>query len=74
MKDETATIEQYKKEFARYGFAAPPLRDSQMYRLARGGIDVNTVYSIGCDVAAGFTFAEAILADLETTITEETRC
>ena len=51
-----------KRDFARYGFIAPPLTDEQLAALYRKNIKLDHVYGIGCDVNAGFTLEEAIAA------------
>ena len=54
-----AYIAAAKRAFARYGFTSCPLSDNQLRQCRAAGVDA---YSVGCDVAAGFTFREAMAA------------
>ena len=51
-----------KRDFARYGFVATPLTDEQLTALYRANIKLDAAYGVGCDVAAGFSFDEAVSA------------
>ena len=53
-----------QKEFAKYGFIACPLTPEDLRELYHANIDQNTAYGIGCDVNAGVTFLNAVLANL----------
>ena len=53
-----------QKEFAKYGFITCPLTPENLSDLYHANIDQNTVYGIGCDVNAGVTFLNAVLANL----------
>jgi hypothetical protein len=60
MKWYIATL---KRDFARYGFVSTPLTDAQLTALYKQNIKLDQAYGIGCDVAAGFSFEEAVSAD-----------
>lgn len=53
-------IAQAKRDFARFGFTETPLTDEQLTTLYRNNIKLDDAYGIGCDVAAGYGFAESI--------------
>lgn len=55
-------IAQTKRDFAFYGFTECPLTDTQLEHLYRQNIKIDVAYNIGCDVAAGFSFVEAVSA------------
>lgn len=59
MKWYIATL---KKDFAKFGFIECPLTDEEIAHLYRENIHIDIAYGIGCDVAAGFEFFEAIAA------------
>jgi hypothetical protein len=58
---DTPHVVSVKRAFAFYGFTACPLTDRQIAQCLKAGVDT---YSVGCDVAAGFTFAESLRAAL----------
>ena len=49
-------IETLKKEFAKYGFTACPMTDSQIATLYRRAVRIDTAYEIGCDISCGYPF------------------
>jgi hypothetical protein len=53
-------INQLKPKFAQYGFTETPIPDSYIIRLYAMGADLDKAYGVGCDVAAGFEFMEAV--------------
>jgi hypothetical protein len=53
-------IDQLKPKFAQYGFTETPIPDSYIIRLYAMGADLDKAYGVGCDVAAGFGFMEAV--------------
>ena len=53
-----------KKMFASYGFTECPLDYTAFSSLWHYDVDEDTVYRIGCDMAAGYTFNEALKANL----------
>ena len=54
-------ISNCKTEFAKYGFVECPLTDDELYMLsAIDGMDVDTVFDIGSDVACGYTLDQII--------------
>lgn len=61
-----ATFYEYKqaisKMFAKNGFIHTPLNYRELVNLWDHGIDLNDVYTIGCDVNAGFSFRVAFIA------------
>lgn len=52
-----------KKMFAFYGFVTCPLSYTALNTLWYTDVDEDTIYRIGCDVAAGYTFNEALKAN-----------
>lgn len=52
--------ERAKYEFAHYGFTRCPLSDEELDACEKEGLGLPKVYSIGCDVNAGFPFSECL--------------
>jgi hypothetical protein len=48
--------------FARYGFNCCPLSNLAIKVCIRRGMSNSQIYSVGCDMFAGFTFREAVEA------------
>ena len=61
-------IRTLKGEFAIYGFSACPLSDDEIAQLMEAGFSIHSAYRIGCDVNAGFSLSEAILAEKQAII------
>lgn len=55
-------IEEIKALFARFGFVASPLCDATLNALFSRGLNADEIYSVGCDVYAGFTIEESLAA------------
>lgn len=51
-----------QRDFAKHGFIGCPLTEGQLTHLYKLNIKLDLVYGIGCDVAAGFSFEEALEA------------
>ncbi len=51
------------RQFAFYGFASNPLAGWQRRELFESGATIDRAYNIGCDIAAGFTYTEAVQAN-----------
>ena len=56
-------IEQAQREFARFGFIGSPLTTAQLAQLYNQNIKLDEAYAIGCDVAAGIEFGDAVLVN-----------
>lgn len=56
-------INTLKREFAKFGFIECPLTDEELAHLYQQNIKLEQAYGIGCDVAAGFEFFEAMEAN-----------
>ena len=56
-------IDQAKRNFAFFGFVAPPLTDEQLTELYERDVPVEYVHNIACDVDAGFSFERAVRAN-----------
>lgn len=52
-----------KETFAFYGFIGCPLTDEQIEICRSKNLDETTTYAIGCDVANGISFNEAVEAN-----------
>jgi hypothetical protein len=55
-------ISTLQRDFAQYGFIGCPLTEDQMTQLYKLNIKLDQAYGVGCDVAAGFSFEEALEA------------
>ena len=51
-----------RQKFAFYGFPACPLSNDELRAIWKAGGSTDCAYSIGCDVNAGFSFAESMEA------------
>lgn len=51
-----------KQRLAFYGFTTCPLSDDRIEALEAAGFSVDQSYGAACDVAAGFTFVDAVSA------------
>lgn len=51
--------------FAKYGFAGCPLSDRRISYCINAGFSLDQIYSVGCDVYAGFSFLESFDAAWE---------
>ena len=54
-------IEDLNTMFLRYGFLVCPLTNAELDDLISRQWSDDTIYSIGCDVAAGHPFEEAVV-------------
>ena len=52
-------------EFAKYGFIACPLSPRMIQHCIHAGFTIDQIYSIGCDVYAGWSFRESIDAVID---------
>ena len=57
-------IEDLNTMFLRYGFLVCPLTNAELDDLISRQWSDDTIYSIGCDVAAGHPFEEAVVMAL----------
>ena len=57
-------IEDLNTMFLRYGFLVCPLTNAELDDLVSRQWSDETIYSIGCDVAAGHPFEEAVVMAL----------
>ena len=57
-------IEDLNTMFLRYGFLVCPLTNAELDDLISRQWNDDTIYSIGCDVAAGHPFEEAVVMAL----------
>lgn len=57
-RTQQQAIAQIQQVFAFYGFTACPLTDAEILACL-GDYSDDEIYSIGCDVAAGFSLIEA---------------
>ena len=55
-------IAKVQRQCAFYGFPHCPLDNAEIIECRAKGLTVDQTYTVACDVAAGFTFAEAIAA------------
>ena len=60
----TKRIEDLNTMFLRYGFLVCPLTNAELDDLISRQWSDDTIYSIGCDVAAGHPFEEAVVMAL----------
>ena len=60
----TKRIEDLNTMFLRYGFLVCPLTNAELDDLVSRQWSDDTIYSIGCDVAAGHPFEEAVVMAL----------
>lgn len=51
--------------FAKYGFLCCPLSERMIRHCISSGLNLNQVYSVGCDVHAGWRFRESLEAAME---------
>jgi len=51
--------------FAKYGFLQCPLSDRMIRHCVSAGLTLDQVYSVGCDVYAGWSFRESFEAATE---------
>ena len=61
--DRRDYVDHMQREFAFYGFTAPPLTVSQIVHCWRAGLDHDRCYGVGCDVNSGYTFWRAVKAN-----------
>jgi hypothetical protein len=54
------TITDIIREFAKFGFVETPLTIAQMEDLIRHSLPMDEIYSVGCDVANGWNYYEAL--------------
>lgn len=52
--------EAVQKMFARYGFTECPLHETVIAQLYAYAVPSDTIYSVGCDVAAGFNLNDVL--------------
>mgnify|MGYP006422404407 CR=1 FL=1 len=58
--NDVEKIEDMKKQFSFYGFPDCPLTDQDIDFLLDFNFSEDQIYSIGCDVNAGFPFHDAV--------------
>lgn len=56
-------VAELRATFAFYGFPASPLSEAEMIECHTQGLTLDQAYSVGCDVASGWPFADAMMAD-----------
>ena len=61
-KEMTTAINEARGKFGFYGFTVSPLTRREIARLIIRGKTQEEIYSIGCDLAAGFSMQAACLA------------
>ena len=54
--------DEIKRMFAKYGFHGCPLSSLAIKVCIRRGLSDDQIYSVGCDMFAGFTFRESVEA------------
>lgn len=54
------TVNDALRAFAFYGFTDSPLSCAEIERCIAVGLDLEDIYSIGCDCAAGYRFEESL--------------
>jgi len=54
------TFPEFQQYLASYGFISTPITSDQYAFLFDSGHDVDSCYSIACDVAAGYEFSDLI--------------
>ena len=52
------TYQDAQYEFARYGFTSTPITEVEFEHCVSRGADLDDIYGIGCDIAAGFDLIE----------------
>lgn len=57
---DKATVTDALRAFAFYGFTDSPLSCAEIERCIAAGLDLDDIYSIGCDCAAGYRFGESL--------------
>jgi hypothetical protein len=60
--DCARTIKTVQKRFADFGFPECPLSETEIAKCREAGFTTGQIYLIGCDVDAGYPFAEAVAA------------
>ncbi len=55
----------FQQYCAKYGFTYTPLNISQFNKAVGQLGDIDSIYSVACDVACGFGFTESLLLAIE---------
>tara|TARA_R100001440_G_scaffold40782_1_gene60526 strand:+ start:162 stop:353 length:192 start_codon:yes stop_codon:yes gene_type:complete len=63
MTELASQVTDIKQRFLRYGFLASPLTTREIVKLLTRGKSQDDVYNIGCDVACGYSWSEALQDD-----------
>ena len=63
MTELASQVTDIKQRFLHYGFLASPLTTREIVKLLRRGKSQDDVYNIGCDVACGYSWSEALQAN-----------
>ena len=53
-------VNDIKQRFLYYGFLASPLSTREIVKLLRRGKSHDDIYNIGCDLACGYSWSEAL--------------
>jgi len=59
------TYAEYQRQCASFGFIETPLTWKEFCWLCDNGFEPDSIYRIGCDVAAGFDLVESIQSEQE---------
>jgi len=60
------TYPEFQRYMANYGFVNTPLTETQYAICVRDGLDINSIYSVACDVNAGLRFSRALAVHMVT--------